>query len=112
MRIAVASNGLNVASSLETCTNYNYFTLNKGELVAYQNIPLLAHKHRSAVEFLKDVQIDTLIVGCLKNSDRQLLEQHGICIFCGAKGDAKQAIETYLSDLFMACDSTWDEPQA
>ena len=112
MRIAVASNGLEVSPYLESCTNFNYFILTNGELVGYRNLPILAQNKHSTLEILKELGIDTLIVGCLKKSSRQLLEQNDITVLCGAKGDAKQTIEDFMTDTFIACDGSCDEQQS
>lgn len=111
MRIAVASNGLEVSPYLETCTNYNFFTLANGELIGYRNLPILDQNNHSAIEILEEVGIDTLIVGCLKKGNRKILEQSGITVLCGAKGDAKQTVEDYLADTFIACDGSYSQPQ-
>lgn len=109
MKIAVASNGLEVSPYLETCTNYNCFTLTQGEMVGYRNLPILDMSNHSPLDLLTELGIDTLIVGCLKKNNREILEQSGITVLCGAKGDAKQTVEDFMTDTFIACDGSCDE---
>lgn len=110
MRIAVASAGLEVSEYFESCTNYNYFTITNGELTDYRNLPILDRKSTSAIDILTELDVDILIVGCLKKSNRIKFEEYGISVLCGAKGNAKQTVEDYMTETFIACDGSCDEP--
>lgn len=112
MRIVVASNGLDVSPYFESCSNYNYFTLENGELVDYRNLPILNPQDHSVIDILKELDVDTIIVGCLKKSSRDFLESVGITVLCGAKGDAKKTIESFMDDTFIACDGSCDERES
>lgn len=109
MRIAVASNGLDVSQYFERCTNYNYFTITNGELTDYRNLPILCQQSSSAIDILAELEVDILIVGCLTKSNRTKFEECGISVLCGAKGNAKQTIEDYMAKAFIACDGSCDE---
>lgn len=111
MRIAVASNGLDVSPYFESCTNYNYFMLENGKMVDYRNLPILPQLSYSPVDVLTELEIDTIIVGCLKKSSRAVLENNGITVFCGAKGNAKQTVENLMDETFISCDASCDEYQ-
>lgn len=109
MRIAVASDGLEVAPYLESCTNYNCFKVSNGRLVDYQNLPILDTQSLSLADLFKELGIDVLIVGCLQKPTRKVLENHGITVLCGAKGEAKHVVENYLTETFISCDGSCDE---
>lgn len=71
----------------------------------YRNFPILAQQNLSVTDILKALEVDVLVVGCLKNTNRTQIEDLGIEIICGGKGEAKAAVEDYLSEEFISNDS-------
>ncbi|MGI6104583.1 MAG: NifB/NifX family molybdenum-iron cluster-binding protein [Raoultibacter sp.] len=112
MNIAVASNGLEVSPYFECCTNYNYFTIDQGMVKDYRNFPILAQQSLSPINILRELGIDVVIVGCVKNTNRALIEELGIEVVCRKKGEAKEAVEDYLSEEDIFDDSLCDNYKA
>ena len=105
MKIAVASSGLEVSPHLESSTNYNCFTIAQGMIMDYRNLPLLDHQALATIDLLSELKFDTLIVGCVKSTNRAYIDSKGIEVVCSAQGDAKTVVENYLSEEFIEDDS-------
>jgi len=109
MKIAVASEGLEVAPYFEGCTNYNCFTIENGTITNYRNLPNQAFPDGKAVAVLSGLGIDTIIVGRISKRSMDFLKGQDFTVFPGALGGAKEAVEAYITTTFMACDESCDE---
>lgn len=109
MKIAVASNGLEVSPYFECCTNYNFFVIDNGMIMDYRNFPILIQQGLSAIGVLRELDIDIIIVGCMKITNREQIENAGIEVVCGGKGDAKVVVEDYLSEEYIRSNSYCEE---
>lgn len=97
MRIAVASNGLDISQHFGHCDNYNYYTVSDGEIVDCQNMPSPGHLCGSMAPFMKDLDVGVLIAGAIGTGVKNAFDAHGIEVVTGASGSARQAVENYLS---------------
>ncbi|MDR0515010.1 MAG: hypothetical protein LBG81_07615 [Coriobacteriaceae bacterium] len=113
MNIAVASLGLEVSSYFENCTNYNCFTVEEGRISTYRNLPILPFgtpgAAQACAQTLHDLDVDTVIVGCINPQAKLILENEGLVVFSGAIGDAQRAAEAYITNTFIASDESCDE---
>ena len=109
MKIAVASEGLEVSPYFESCTNYNCFIIENGTITDYRNLPIQSFQNGKAVTVLSDLGIDTIIVGCINDQSLAFLVGQGLTVFAGAMGNAKAAVEAYITNTFIACDESCDE---
>lgn len=109
MKIAVASNGLDVSSYFESCTNYNCYTIENGGIISCRNFPVLRSQNSVVAETLYDLGVDIILVGCISEANKRRLESSGWTVLPGVCGNAKQSVEAYLTDTFIACDESCDE---
>ncbi|MCL2889068.1 MAG: hypothetical protein FWE65_01450 [Eggerthellaceae bacterium] len=109
MKIAVASEGLEVCSYFENCTNYNCFTVENGTITDYRNLPIQSLQDGKAAAVLCELGIDTVIVGCIGENSTAVLAEFGLAVFAGAIGDAKEAVNAYITNTFIASDESCDE---
>ncbi|MEG2628985.1 MAG: NifB/NifX family molybdenum-iron cluster-binding protein [Raoultibacter sp.] len=97
MKIAVASEGLDVSQHFGHCSNYNYFTVANGAVVDCQNMPSPGHLCDSMAPLMKELDVGALITGGIGAGAKSAFDAHNIPVVTGASGNARQAVEDYLS---------------
>lgn len=98
MRIAVASEGLDVSSHFSCCTNFNYYKIENGEMVDSRNLPSQGHLCGSQANFLRQIDVKILICGAISKKEIESMENAGIKVVAGASGRAFEVVEEYLKD--------------
>ena len=93
MRIAVASEGLDVSSHFSCCTNFNYY-----KMVDSRNLPSQGHLCGSQANFLRQIDVKILICGAISKKEIESMENAGIKVVAGASGRAFEVVEKYLKD--------------
>lgn len=96
MRIAVASEGLDVCPHFNCCTNFNYYKVEDGHLVDSRNLPSQGHLCGSQANFLRQIEVKVLICGAISPSEEKSIEQAGIQVVPGASGRAIEAAQSFL----------------
>lgn len=96
MRIAVASEGLEVSNHFGCCTNFNYYKVIDNQLVDSRNLPSQGHLCGSQANFLRQIEVCILICGTISQHDIESMNKAGITVVSGAEGNALQAAESYL----------------
>lgn len=96
MRIAVASEGLDVSRHFSCCTNFNYYKVEDGALVDSRNLPSQGHLCGSQANFLRQIEVKVLICGSISPAEAATMEQAGITVVPGASGRAITAADNYL----------------
>ncbi|MCL1799615.1 MAG: hypothetical protein FWG23_07770 [Eggerthellaceae bacterium] len=109
MRIAVASEGLEVSSYFESCTNYSCFTVENGTIVDSRNLSRNALQNKEPGKVLFELGMDTVIVGCISEGSLAGLTGCGLTVFAGAMGNAQESVKAYITNTFIACDESCDE---
>ena len=97
MRIAVASEGLDVSSHFSCCTNFNYYKIENGEMVDSRNLPSQGHLCGSQANF-RQIDVKILICGAISKKEIESMENAGIKVVAGASGRAFEVVEKYLKD--------------
>ena len=96
MRIAVASEGLDVCCHFGCCTNFNYYKVEDGQLVDSRNLPSQGHLCGSQANFLRQIEVKVLLCGTISAKDAESMQQAGIEVVPGASGRAISAAQSYL----------------
>lgn len=96
MRIAVASEGLDVSKHFSCCTNFNYYKVEDGALVDSRNLPSQGHLCGSQANFLRQIEVKVLICGSISPAEVETMERAGITVVPGASGRAIKAADDYL----------------
>ena len=89
MRIAVASQGLDVASKVLRCASYMCYRVDRGMIVDCQNMPNLSLPPAQLATLMKDLGVTVMLA--------QTVEQAGIEVEAGSTGTASGAARTYLA---------------
>lgn len=98
MRIAVASEGLDVSKHFSSCTNFNFYKVENNELVDSRNLPSQEHLCGSQANFLRQIEVRVLICGTISERDIEIMNKAGITVVTGASGRALKAADAYLHD--------------
>lgn len=98
MRIAVASEGLDVSSHFSCCTNFNYYKIENGKMVDSRNLPSQGHLCGSQANFLRQIDVKILICGSISKKETETMENAGIKVIPGASGRAFQVVADYLKN--------------
>ena len=96
MRIAVASEGLEVSSQFSCCTNFNFYKVEHGQLVDSQNLPSQGHLCGSQANFLRQIEVKVLLCGTISEKEVESMQNAGIKVVIGAHGRALMAAQEYL----------------
>lgn len=97
MRIAVASQGLDVASKVLRCASYMCYRVDRGMIVDCQNMPNLSLPPAQLATLMKDLGVTVMLAQTVEPSARAALEQAGIEVETGSTGTASRAARTYLA---------------
>ncbi len=98
MRIAVASEGLDVCSHFSCCTNFNYYKIENGEMVDSRNLPSQGHLCGSQANFLRQIDVKILLCGSISKKEIESMENAGIKVVSGMSGRAFEVVENYLKN--------------
>lgn len=97
MRIAVASEGLEVAPRFGQTTSYMCYTVDCGIIVECQNLPNPSIPVDKLITLFHEMEVDALIVGIIDYDIACLFCQESIEIIAKAEGSARTAAQRYLT---------------
>ena len=97
MRIAVASEGLEVAPRFRQCASYMCYRVDRGIIVECQNLPNPGLAAPKLVALLVEMGVDTLIVGAIDYDVANVFCHAGIEVIAGAHGSAREVVQAYPS---------------
>lgn len=98
MRIAVASQGLDVSPHFGSCTNFNYYKVENNQLVDSRNLPSSGHLCGSQANFLRQTEVKVLLCSAISPHDKEQMERAGITVISGVSGRATEAAMAYLAN--------------
>lgn len=98
MRIAVASQGLDVSPHFGSCTNFNYYKVENNQLVDSRNLPSSGHLCGSQANFLRQIEVKVLLCGAISPHDKEQMERAGVTVISGVSGRATEAAMAYLAN--------------
>lgn len=102
MKIAVASEGLEVSRHFGRCSNYNCYTVEHGEIVGCQNMDNPAGPCSRVAPLFCELDISVMMAGKISAKAKAEFEQHGIVVVTGIEGNARRAVESYLDGTLSA----------
>lgn len=104
MRIAVASEGLEVSPHAGHCSSFMCYTVNRGIITECQNLPSLGLPGMTTVTLLQSVNASVLICGYIDMDIANALCYAGIEVVAGAKGKTRDVVEAYLSNTLIGAE--------
>lgn len=112
MRIAVASQGLDVAARFEQCESFMCYTVNHGIIAECQNMPNLGLPYQDLAKLLGDLDVCALIVGAIPFDIARVFCSADIEVVAGAQGSARTVVEQYLTKTLIGVDEMCHEDEA
>ena len=97
MRIAVASEGLEVAPRFRQCASYMCYRVERGIIVECQNLPNPGLAAPKLVALLVEMGVDTLIVGAIDYDVANVFCHAGVEVIAGAHGSAREVVQVYIT---------------
>lgn len=109
MRIAVASDGLDVSLHGNRCESYMCYRVERGIITECQNTPNPCLSPQLTAELFKQIGVSVFIVHVLDPSFREAFESAGIEVVTGSFGSTHRAVERFLASLFLGDDLLDDD---
>lgn len=104
MRIAVASEGLEVSQNFGRCASYMCYTVKCGVIVECQNMPNPNLPMSRLVPLLRDLDVTVLIVGAIDYDTANVFCCADIEVIAGASGSAREVAQAYLTHTLTGVD--------
>lgn len=99
IKIAVASEGEEVARHFGHCETFEIFEAENGQIVGSQSIPNPGHKPGFLPNFLNDQGVNVVISGGMGAGAVEIFNEKNIEVITGAQGQARVAAELYLKGM-------------
>ena len=96
IKIAVASEGHEVATHFGHCSNFMIFETEDGRILAEESVPNPGHAPGFLPNYLGDLGVGIVIAGGMGAGAIEIFNERQIIPILGASGDARQAVESYL----------------
>lgn len=96
-RIAIATDGTNVASHFGHCPSFTIVTLSNGTVVAEERIPNPGHRPGFLPGFLAQLGISAVIAGGIAASAITLFHGEGVKAITGFSGSIDDAVQGFLA---------------
>ncbi len=109
MKIAVASNGLDVAQTFAQCQNFSYYATHSYHISATQNIPAQGSTPEEYAELLGRIGVETLLAGEVTPAATEAFQNAGIQLIAGISGRATDAARAYVAQRAAELDSSEEE---
>ena len=97
MRIAVASEGLEVAPYFGHCSSFTCYKIDRGMIVDCQNMPNPGISPRKLAPVLHDLGVRVIITGFIERDAADALRAEGIEVVPNKRGTARDAAQTFLA---------------
>ncbi|WP_313757402.1 NifB/NifX family molybdenum-iron cluster-binding protein [Tissierella sp.] len=111
MKIAVASEGKMVTEHFGHCENFSIFEIEEKKIIKTEIIPNPGHKPGFLPNFLNDLGVNVIISGGMGGGAIDIFNEKDIEVIVGAKGDAKEAVNSYLQGSLKSTGSVCNEHQ-
>lgn len=96
MKIAVASEGMNVTEHFGHCPNFNIYSAENGKILSAESVPNPGHRPGFLPNWLGDRGVNVIISGGMGGGAIEIFNERGIEVITGAAGGAKAAAQAYL----------------
>lgn len=111
MNIAVASDNGKVTGHFGHCETFIVYQSEYGKIIGQKDYPNPGHKPGFLPVYLYEQGINVIIAGGMGGGAVDLFNEKDIEVVLGARGDARQAAEEYLSGFLKSTGSVCHEHQ-
>jgi len=96
-KIAVAAEGKNVTEHFGHCPNFLIYTVENGIISNEESVPNPGHKPGFLPNFLADRGVNVIISRGMGGGAVDIFNDRAVEVVLGASGDAKTAVQKYLT---------------
>ncbi len=96
MKIATASDGINISGHFGHCEGFHIFEIENNEIINSSFTPNPGHKPGFLPVFLHEKGSDTIISGGMGGGAVDIFNEKGIEVIVGASGSSESAVKAYL----------------
>lgn len=111
MRIAVASEGLDVSPHFGHCASFTCYKIECGIITECQNMPNPHQGARRLAPLLRELDVRVLITGIIEREAVEALQAADIEVAANRSGSARAAAEAYLAHTLIGEDE-WHGDEA
>ena len=109
MRIAVASEGVNVTEHFGHCEGFIVFDTENGAITREEMVPNPGHRPGFLPNFLADRGVKVIISGGMGGGAIDIFNERDVEVIVGASGAARNAVESYLKGELLTTGSVCHE---
>jgi predicted Fe-Mo cluster-binding NifX family protein len=110
-KIAVASNDKNVTGHFGHCDNFMLYDTENNKIIKEECVANPGHKPGFLPNFLADKGVNVIISGSMGQGAVDIFNERNVEVITGASGDAKTAVERYLTGELKSTGSICHEHQ-
>ena len=111
MKIATASDGINISGHFGHCEGFHIFEIENNEIINSSFTPNPGYKPGFLPVFLHEKGIGTIIAGGMGGGAVDIFNERNVEVVVGASGDAKTAVQNYLNGELQTTGSVCHEHQ-
>jgi predicted Fe-Mo cluster-binding NifX family protein len=111
MKIAVACEGNNITEHFGHCENFIIFDVSDNKITDTKSVANPGHRPGFLPNFLNSLGENTIISGGMGGGAIDIFNELNITVITGACGDAKKAVEKYLSGGLISTNSVCHQHQ-
>lgn len=104
MRIAVASEGLDVSAYFRHCASFTCYKIECGIIVECQNMPNPHQPAPQLASVLRELDVSVLITGTIERENAEALRAADIEVVANQTGSARAAAEAHLARTLIGTD--------
>lgn len=111
MKIAVACEGNKITEHFGHCENFMLFDVENKKITGSESVPNPGHRPGFLPNFLNELGVNLIISGGMGGGAVDLFNNFNIEVITGASGDAKTAVDSYLTGKLKGTGSICHEHQ-
>ena len=97
MKIAVTYEAGLVFQHFGHTANFKIYDVENGQVTAFRVVDTCGSGHGALAGFLKELDVDTLICGGIGGGARMALDNAGIAVYGGVRGDCDEVVSDFLA---------------
>ncbi|MGF7184065.1 putative Fe-Mo cluster-binding NifX family protein [Desulfitispora alkaliphila] len=109
MKIVVATENTQITDHFGHCQGFNIFNVQNNEVVDSEFIENPGHRPGFLPKFLSDLGAKIIISGGMGGAAIDIFNKKGIQVIVGVKGEAQDAVESYLKGELVSTGSACHE---
>jgi len=108
MRIAVSTDGINVASHFGRCSEYTIVDIENEKIVKEEKVQNPGHQPGLLPKYLSDMGVDYIITGGMGPRAQGFFSQYNIKTVIGAMGSVDKVVENFIKNELVIGESQCD----